>query len=463
MKSALKGLSVIVLIGISICFSVIYYNTFIKEKVFAEDDNKIDGVQTVITPNNNDSSNNNVSNEKPPEPVIPVFRTELPRNATKLLDGYINNVGGYGVETLYDCYKLGEKYTAIISTTSDNCDIRENGSGIAIANFDQLGTLLNTYSLSADMREKYLCSSLYDNGIMVITSNQTNIIIHGIGLDGSVNKLNLSLSSDKAICYYTSIGTVVACFSNNSIHVFCIGASLSVIYNFTFSSEGMQEPVALFKSGNFILFANGTNSGKMFNFDLNGNCSTINLAIIKDVIPTAEGYLVATASSGKIFLNRYSYNLTALGTNELAKADNVKLASTETGYFAITYGAESMTASYYLCKHFDTVSTNKSDYLGFSNISEIITKDDKIFFMGYLKGSSYVYEYNSNNHTAKPLISLQNSDNLKFFLQNGYATNGNENYIITMLFTSTNTIGDYTNNFGSSDVWIKRTESEIYY
>lgn len=461
MKSALKGICVIILIGISISFSVIYYNTFIREKVFADNEEKIDGVQTVVSPSNN-PTNPDQTETKPPETIIPVFRTELPRNATKLLDGYVNNVGGYGIETLYECYKLGSKYTAILSTTSDNCDIRENGSGIVVADFDQSGTLLSTYSLKADKREKYLCSSLYDNGILVITSNQTNIIIHAIGLDGSVNKLNLSISSDKAVSYYTSIGTVVACFSDNKINVFCIGTSLSVLYNFAFSSEDTTEAVALYKSGNFVLFANGKNSGKIFNFDLSGNCSSLNLPIIKDVIPTAEGYLVATYSSGKIFLNRYSYNITSLGTTELGTAENVKLASTDTGYFAITYGSEMLTSSYFLCKHFDTVSTNKSDYLGFSTIDEIITIDDMIYFVSYLRGTSYIYEYNTNNHIAKPLISLQNSENLKFFIQKGSGTLTSENYTLTMLFSSSNTVGDFSGNFGAYDVWIKRIQSEYY-
>lgn len=456
MKSALKGLAVIILIGISVCFSVIYYNTFIRDNVFAENNEKIDGVQTELTQKPNQDTNEPV--EKDPEPVIPVFRTELPRSANKLPSGYLNNVGGYGIETLYDCYKLGERYTAIISTTSNNCDIRENGSGIAIANFDQTGTLLSTYSLKADKREKFLCSSLYDNGIFIVTSNQTNTIIHTVAIDGSVNKLNLSISADKAISYYTSIGTIVVCFTENNVQVFCIGASLSVIYNFSFAKEGMSEAVALFKSGDFVLFANGANSGKIFSFDLKGNCNSINLPIIKDVIPTSEGYLIATASNGKIFLNRYSYSLSALGSTELTKAENIKLATTETGYFAITYGADMLTSSYYLCKHFDTVSTNKSDYLGFSSVSEVVTINDMVYFVSSLRGASYIYEYNTNNHIAKPIICLENSDDLRFFIQKGYSGTSAENGTLTMLFSSTNTIGDYSNNFGSSDVWIKRME-----
>ena len=455
MKSALKGLAVIILIGVSVCFSVIYYNTFIRDKVFAENDGEAGGVQTVPTPTPTDQEENK-PDEKVPDPVIPVFRTELPRNANKLLSGFINNVGGYGIETLYECYKLGERYVAIIGTTSDNCDIHENGSGIAIANFDQAGTLLSTYSLQADKREKYLSSSLYDNGIMIVTTNQTNVIIHSIAIDGSVNRLNLSISSDKAISYYTSIGTVVACFTNDKIQVFCVGASLSVIYNFSFSAEGTTEPLALFKSGNFVLFANGANSGKIFSFDLSGKTGSINLQTIKDVIPTSEGYLVATKSNGKIFLNRYSYNLQALGTTELASGENVKLAVSETGYFALTFGGETPSSSYFLCKHFDTVSVNKSDYLGFTSVSEIITISDKIYFVSTLRGASYIYEYNTNNHVAKPMIQLENSDDLRFFLTTNNA--GNEVYTLTMFFSSTNTIGDYSNNFGSSDVWMKRVE-----
>lgn len=456
MKSALKGLAVIILIGVSVCFSVIYYNTFIRDKVFAENEGDMDGVQTVPTPTPQDKEEEK-PDEKLPDPVIPVFRTELPRNANKLLDGYINNVGGYGIETLYDCYKLGERYTAIFGTTSDNCDILDNGSGVAIANFDQAGTLLNTYSLQADRREKYLSSSLYDNGILIVTTDQTNVIIHSIALDGSVNRLNLSISADKAISYYTSIGTVVACFANDKIQVFCVGASLSVIYNFTFSAEGMSEPLALFKSGNFVLFANGAKSGKIFSFDLSGNSTSINLPIIKDVIPTSEGYLVATASSGKIFLNRYSYSLQALGTTELASGENVKLAVSETGYFAITFGGETTSSSYYLCKHFDTVSVNRSDYLGFTSISDVITMKDKIYFVSTLRGTSYIYEYNTNNHVAKPIMTLQNSEDLRFFMQHNGIGN-EERYSLTMFFSSTNTIGDYANNFGSSDVWMKRVE-----
>lgn len=456
MKSALKGLAVIILIGVSVCFSVIYYNTFIRDRVFAENDGESEGVQTVPTPTPTDQEENK-PDEVFPDPVIPVFRTEFPRNANKLLDGFINNVGGYGIETLYDCYKLGERYTAIFGTTSDNCDIRENGSGIAIANFDQSGTLLNTYSLQADRREKYLSSSLYDNGILIVTTNQTNVIIHSIAIDGSVNRLNLSLSSDKAITYYTSIGTLVACFTKDKIQVFCVGASLSVIYNFSFSAEGMTDPVALFKSGNFVLFANGANSGKIFSFDLSGNSTSINLPTIKDVIPTSEGYLIATKSSGKIFLNRYSYNLQALGTTELASGENVKLAVSETGYFALTFGGETPSSSYFLCKHFDTVSINRSDYLGFSDVREVITIKDKIFFVSTLRGTSYIYEYNVNNHVARPILQLQNSEDLRFFLTSR-SSGGEEIYTLTTFFSSTNTIGDYANNFGSSDVWMRRTE-----
>lgn len=462
MKSAFKGLSIFVLIGISVFFSFVYYKTFIREKVFADDGNRIDGVQTEITqpPATDEDKSGNISTPIPPTPV---FRTELPRNATKLIDGNINNVGGYGIEELKDYYKLSDKFVAILSTTSDNCDIRENGSGIALATFDNKGTLLSTYSLKADKKEKYLCSSLYDNGIMLVTTNQNNVIIHGYSLDGNINKLSLPINADNAICYYTNIGTMLACFSNGNIYTYCIGANFSVIYNFTFNAGGTTDPVALFKSSNFVLFANGNNNGKLFSFDLNGNSSSINLAPILDVIPTAEGYLVATSSGGKIFLHRYSYSLSSLGTSELATAQNVKLASSELGYFAITYGTDCSTTSYFLCKHFDVVGSNKSDYLGFNQVGEIITHNESIYFVGSLRGTSYIYEYNVNNHTAKAIVTLENSETLKFSLYSGYSTIFNESSTITMLFTSTNTIGDYKNNFGSSDVWFRQMQLTISY
>ena len=438
MKNAIKVIAVVLLISVSVFFGVVYYKTFLRKEVKADDGKELSNVKTTLTPNEN----------KPSEPkldVVKVFRSEFPKKATVTTDGRINNVGGYGNEELKEYYFLLNKYFAILSSNSDNCDITDLGSGIVVATLDAEGTLISTASLPSDARENYLCSSVYDDGIMIVTANANSTSIYGFTLDGQITKLTNNGKSEKAISLYCSFGTVVATFSSNSTRIYSISRNFTVSCNIQVDVSGIKTPVAMFQSGNFVLFANGDNFGKMITFDLSGNHSSVTLERINDVIPTEEGYLVAVERSGKIDLVRFSYKGDALGQSELTNGKNAKIGRASNGYFVLVYGADEQTRSYFLCKHFDIVSENKSDYSGFTDVGDIVYENGKIYFRAVNRKDSGIYAYDCNNHTAESVAEVENAYGMKYNFANG----------LTLLFTSTSTVGDYRACWGNTDVWIK--------
>lgn len=439
MKNAIKVIAVILLVSVSVFFGVVYYKTFIRQEVKADDGNDISNVKTTLTPTE-------TKTEEPKNDVVKVFRSEFPKKATVTTDGKINNVGGYGNEELKEYYYLLNKYYAILSSSSDNCDITDQGSGIVVATFDQDATLLSTLSLPSDTKESYLCSSVYDDGIMIVTANANSTTVFGFSLDGKITKTTLSQKSEKAISIYCSSGTVIATFSQNSTRIYSISRSFAVSCNIELGGMGIKTPVALFQSGNFVLFANGDNFGKMITFDLLGNHTAITLSPISDVIPTEGGYLLAVEKSGKIDLVRFSYNGDALGQSELTKGEKAKIGRAPNGYFVLVYGANNQTGSYFLCKHFDVVSENKSDYREFTDVGEIIYQNGKIYFRAVNRKDSGIYAYDCNNHTAENVVSIENAYRMKYNFSNG----------LTLLFTSTSAVGDYRACWGNTDVWFKQ-------
>lgn len=442
MKNVLKVVAVIVLISVSVFFGVVYYKTFLQPVVNADDGKDNSNVQTVLTP-----TEPKKEEQYPPSPTV--YRSEFPKKATTTVDGYVNNIGGYGSEELKEYYYFMNKYFIILSSNSDNCDITDNGSGIVVAIVDNSGTLSSTFSLSSDGRESYLCSNIYDDGILIVTTNGVGTTVYGVTVDGGITKLTLPAKSDKAISCYCSFGTVIATFSSNTIRVYSLTRTLSVSYNVEFNSEGATDPLAIYQSGNFTLLANGEGYGKYITFDLFGNHSSITLAEIEDAVPTEEGYLVATKSNGKIFLIRFSYKGESLGQSELTQGDDVKIGRAPNGFYAVIYGTNKQTTSYFLCKHFDVVSENKSDYSGFTDVGEMVYRNGKMYFRAVNKKDCSLYEYDVNNHTAKSVISVENAYGMKFSFSDG----------ITLLFTSTNTVGDYKGCWGNTDVWIKGIDS----
>lgn len=440
MKNFFKTITVFVLIGISVFFGITYYKTFVQEEVKAEENPTNKGANTILTPMYPTVDKNEETVEIPK-----VFRSELPRQSITTSSGFINNVGGYGEEEFKEYYKLANRYFVILQSTSDNCDIEAKGSGIVVAVFDQNGELQSVSSLKSDNTEKYLSSCLYDNGIMIITSSSKCVSVYAYDLNGGVDRLLLPINADNCISYYYTSGVLLACFTGGETKIYSITSALGINYQMSFSAEGMTKSVALFKSGTFTLFANGDNGGRIFNFELSGSHSSVKVSRILDVIPTKEGYLLATISGGMIYLQRYSYSLEALGTDSLCLGDNAKLGSADNGFFVIVYGTNKQTQSYYLCKHYDVVSVNSTDYPGFTDVGEMILFNDAFYFKAVNRKGCSLYRYDINGHTASSVWDVDNANGLKFSIDANR---------ITLFYTSRTSIGDYINNWGEGDVWI---------
>lgn len=444
MKNFFKTITVIALIGISIFFGITYYKTFVQEEVNAEEKPTNNGVNTVLTP-----TTPTVDKKDEIVEIPKVFRSELPRQATMTSNGFINNVGGYGEDEFKEFYKLANRYFVILQSTSDNCDIEAKGSGIAVAVFDQNGELQTVSSLKSDNTEKYLTSCLYDNGIMIITSSANGVSVYAFDLNGGSDRLLLPIKADNCISYYYSSGVLLACFTGGEAKIFSITNALGINYQMSFSAEGTTKPVALFKSGPFTLFANGDNGGRIFNFELSGSHSSVKVNKILDTIPTKDGYLLATISGGMIYLQRYSYNLDALGTDNLCLGDNAKLGSADTGFYVIVYGTNKQTLSYFLCKHYDVVSINSTDYPGFTDVGEMILHNGSFYFKAVNRKSCSLYRYDINSHTASTVWEVDSANGLKFSIDINR---------ITLFYTSRSSIGNYSNNWGDGDVWINAIE-----
>jgi|GEM_PF-5373690 len=438
-----KVLVVLVMLGVSVFFAVTYYKTFLVTE--AEDD----GVQTVLVEEKKEPA----EQEKEPEEQVveikvPVFRTTLPRSAQIQTDGKINNVGGYSNEKAVASYKLGSAYYVVIEGESDNCDISCANQNIVVARFDANLTLTDALTLRSTTPEKFLTSAIHDDGLFIVAQSGSAVSVYSVGLDLKVSRLSLNVNAEKAISYYTSSGVLLALFGTSYVYVYSIDSSLRINTELSFSNQGATSPVAVYKSGDFYLLANGDSSAKAFRFSLEGVKEVINLPFINDILPCKTGYILLSCRQ-KTTLNLYDYSFVLQNEYKFDASDKAKIFSTDNGYLLVTYGNNRQTFSYYLCKHFDVVSFDGVDYEGAEEITDSFYIDGTLYFTALNRNGVNVYKYDCNSHRAEKWLCFKDATSC-----DTYFTESGSTFVVSTI----RCVEEYTQNFGLSDVFIRRVE-----
>ena len=229
----------------------------------------------------------------------------------------------------------------------------------------------------------------------------------------------------------------------NYAGVYLIGNNLNVLSELSFSNQGANKPVALYKSGDFYLLASSATLTKVFRFALDGVKEIIDLPLIDDVLPVKEGFLTANVESDKLYL--YDYNFNYKNQFSLNMDGKAKLIDGGNGYFVLTYGANKQTVSYFLCKHYEVVSFDAVDYGGIDEVEDYAIYAGSIYFTARNRNGVDVYAYDLNAHNAKKVFNVVGENSQIYPSSEG----------IRLVYDSAECLGDHSFNFGSSDVWAR--------
>ena len=445
MAKMTKAFAIFVLIGVSAFFAVTYYKTFMTTEA-----ETAEGPNTVLVKEKEPQGSAPETSEEKKVEVLPVsvYRSSLPRAAKSLNDGYINNVGGYGKESLCASYRLGNATYAVLSSKSDNCDLNCLNSNLAIARYDGNGTLTDALTLTSSYDEFFLSASLYDDGFMIAASNGGGVSVYAVSLEMKISRLTLNVKASAALSYYTSSGVIIALFGGNYIYVYLLSSQLNVIREMSFSNQGTSSPISMYQSGDMYLLANAASSAKVFRFTLDGVKDVSELPYVDDVLPVKDGFMISSCASKKIYV--YDHTFSSKKEYDLpSTAENVKAYGCTNGYFLLCYGANKQTISYYLCRHFDQVSFNATDYDGIERIYDVVEKGGCLYFAAENRNGISLYKYDVNSHFAEKLFQIKGASVAELYLY--------EDGVI-LLYESEECIGEHSGNFGSTDVWIRCIE-----
>lgn len=440
-----KAFAIVVLIGVSVFFAITYYKTFwITE---AEEE----GVNTVLS-----KAEENKEKAEEPSPVeeikeipVSVYRSTLPRASVKTATGYLNNVGGYGLEKVSASYRFGSSLYVVLESRSDNCDLYCEVPNLAVARFDVNGTLTDCATLKSSYPETFLSASLYDDGLMVFATTGAGISVYTVTPEMKITRLSLNVTADKVISYYTPSGVLCAAFGSNYVSVYLIGNNLNVLSELSFSNQGANKPSALFQSGDYYLLSSTKNATKVFRFSLDGVKEIKDIPFVDDVLPVKEGYLTANAEEDKLYLYDYAFNYK--DAFPLDMDGKVKLIDGGSGYLVLSYGDNKQSVSYYLCKHFEAVSRDSVDYGGIDEVEDVAIYAGSVYFTASNRNGVDVYKYDLNALNAKKVFNVEGSANSQIYL----SSDG-----LLLVYDSANCIGDHSFCFGSSDVWTRFVKAE---
>ncbi len=297
--------------------------------------------------------------DEPPKvdtPVLPTVEYSVLPRQPKLIDGVAVGVsGGAKYETLMESYALGGYVYALVHTYSNGQDYRaaENGS-LAVARYDSNGVLTDTVTLDGSAGCEYLCSSLYDNGILIVAKEQEAMRLFGISFSLSQSTATVPYNVVEARCVYTPGGAVIAAIGER-LHVFCADNNLQVGWSYSTPALGYRLLELYDYNGIYSIFCAGTTAGTVFRCSSSGLLGQTAIERPDAVVPYASGYVVGRAGTNAE-LYSYSYDLAYIGCTELGSGSALWLGSYNGGAVAFVK-EEQKVAGYLLCNHLDIQCT----------------------------------------------------------------------------------------------------------
>lgn len=297
--------------------------------------------------------------DEPPLPDTPVTPpveySVLPRQP-RLIDGIAVGVsGGVQDEFALESYTLGGYLYAVVRTFSNGLDYRAADAGsLAVARYDSNGVLTNTVTLDNSAGCEYLCSCLYDNGILIAAKEQDAMRLFGVSFSLSQSTAPIPYRVEQARCIYTAGGAVLAAVGER-LHVFCMDTNLQVGWSYSTPALGYRLLDLYDYNGVYSVFCAGTTAGAVFRFSSSGLLGQTTIERPDVVVPYASGYVVGRAGIvAKLY--GYDYELGYIGCTELGAGSALWIGSYSGGVVAFAKENQKI-AGYLLCNHLDIQCT----------------------------------------------------------------------------------------------------------
>ena len=185
------------------------------------------------------------------EEKTPVYST-FPRHAEQIGNTTVQHVGGESDETYLATYRFDQKTLLLFSSKSTEFDTKE--SGIHIAEF-QNDYLMATHLISPD--EKYLASILSKNGVLVVTSSNSQTIFRTIDQNCQVVATSFTDKYESVLLAIDPSNRNVRAFAadNTFLYALTVDDTMTITKsNFVFQAQNAQLFSTLNYSQNTLVF-----------------------------------------------------------------------------------------------------------------------------------------------------------------------------------------------------------------
>ncbi|MGI6701007.1 MAG: hypothetical protein ACOX3U_00845 [Christensenellales bacterium] len=452
-EAVIKWITVTVLIAISLFFFFLYRNVFlITPKGQTEEQ-----PDPTNTPGSTPGDEEEEDEEPPAQTIV---YSILPRSAVTGEGGeYHINTGGPMSDKLKDVIDIGGYYYLILETASNGGDYRAETESVAVAKLDYSGTLLSTVTLINTRNEKYLCSKINNNGILIAAKGAGGITYYDVNFDLEYSKAVTSDDFTQLKMYYTRDFVLCAGIKGKNMTVFAYDEALNRLFSNVIAYEGEAGVLEIFPSvsGFSIIVNQQSETPCSYLTAINGSGGLINKRLLTNsrllkIYPTPEGGFTLLELSGKtLYLKCVSNSMSELFRTAIGEGNGGDFYPLHNGYITFIY-SEYPTISKHLCRFGDIITVNERDFEDIASIKSFCYTQDAIYF--YADAVSHggtkdtrIINYNSNNAvTYSEVIGGYYQDNaVKLYIKNNLA-------IAFMYSHSVNAA--FMNNFGGSDVFV---------
>ena len=405
MRHIAKGLVFIVLISISVFFGITYYETYIKAPLKNNSENA-DVSDTILLGNGNKNENKN--------DMPTINYTSFPKTVKDKGDFYINNLGGSKDEILLDYFIIGDFVYVILYTDSNDGDFKATERKLAIGKFDSSGNILSTQVLNTQIEEKYLSASIYENGILILTTAST-VKLYAVSLDLTYTASTLNIILSTAYLYYNYPYTLICGQNQNRLCVFKLNENKIVDSFETKISEEFCPTALFFVNNKYHLFFNDGEQGCVLTFGSNKTESQMKLAEqpFSQVYPYEYGFIATSCFRNSINVMLFHYDLTEYKNLALGYGKDVAVSVLENGILIITTG--DVGQAFFLCKHGDIIHRDTRSLAPISEIYGILSTVESLEIIARLSKDTavkYTLDYKTNTISESQSYYLPSAEKI---------------------------------------------------
>ncbi len=368
----------------------------------------------------------------------------------------LNNIGGTGTEKLLNSFIIGGEIFLLVETNSNGYDFSAETKSYAVATLDLDLNLISTKILKKST-EKYLGSTIFSSGILLVTANNENTTLslydEGFNLEKSaeLNKydfVNLQAYSDKVKMLGYNSGSI-------ELTTFNLGLEKTSEAKINLASEGFYQNIFSYVNKDiFINFRGGffdickiaqkLENDKIY-YVIERICTI--KGVIRQLLPLNEGQtlLINFTNNSKTYLLNFEVFEEKFTSTELGLiTDNVVLIPQNSGYILHDYvdnGISILDEKFRIIIH----GLNKSNR--YSSVKGEVDKLD----------NSYLFITKSLTENNTEICSLNYALEVKSILKIPYVSSPitikKINHVTYVFLTTNNNQEEFSSCYGSSDVF----------